>query len=408
MLFKREIINKTEERDYRLSVGCVLYYLMSVLNATVKTILPDSGIVSILSPLTGAVILLGFLQCLPAALRRNKNKLFFSYALFIGIYAVSYGLITLRGEPTDVMLSGSAFLTLAWWIPLGVFACSVYDKRVLYEVFLKASYFILLLLTLMFLYHPLSENGVAAYNMFFGFNMLLPTLFHINELFKRKKFIFFLLVFIEFMMILIYANRGCLLPIAFIVIYKLIFENRKRAETLLPLILVVVVAIALMWEQILDGLASLLEGFGLSSRTLWYIMSGELTDGSGRDEIWKHSIEMIKERPILGWGLGGEFYHLAALDGAARVDNSATPHNGVLQNLVNFGVFFGAIATIIIVRPYFRLRRIKDAYYHDLVLIFGSAFVAIFYSASGFFTNPMVALFLYLAYSYKKTSNQRT
>ena len=67
MLFKREITNKTEERDYRLSVGCVLYYLMSVLNATVKTILPDSGIVSILSLLTGAVILLGFLQCLPAA-----------------------------------------------------------------------------------------------------------------------------------------------------------------------------------------------------------------------------------------------------------------------------------------------------------------------------------------------------
>ena len=177
---------------------------------------------------------------------------------------------------------------------------------------------------------------------------------------------------------------------------------------MLPLILVVVVAIALMWEQIMGGLASFLEGFGLSSRTLWYIMSGELTEGSGRDEIWKHSIEMINERPILGWGLGGEFYHLAAFDSVTSVDNSFTPHNGVLQNLVNLGVFFGTIATIIIVRPYFRLRRIKDAYYHDLVLIFGSAIVAIFYSASGFFTNPMVALFLYLAYSYKKTSIQRT
>lgn len=407
MLFKRIITDKSGKKDIILAEGCVLYYLMSVLNATIKTVLPEFGVVSVLSLLAGSVILLGFLRCLPTVFTRNRRKLLLSYAFFISIYSISFLLITIRGESSDVMIRGSAFLTLAWWIPLGVFASSVYDKSILYEVFLKASYFILGLLAVMFIYHPISEDGVADYNMFFGFNMLLPTLFHINELFKRKKFYFFLLVFIEFMMILIYANRGCLLPIAFIVVYKLIFENSKKTTILLPIIIVMAGVIGLMWEQIIGGLASLLEGFGFSSRTLWYITFGELTDSSGRDDIWKHSIEMIKEHPILGWGLGGEFYHLAALDGTTIVDNSATPHNGVLQNLVNFGVFFGTIATIFIIRPYFKLRCIKDNYYHDLVLIFGSAIIAIFYSASGFFTNPMVALFLYLAYSYKKSGPRK-
>ena len=107
---------------------------------------------------------------------------------------------------------------------------------------------------------------------------------------------------------------------------------------------------------------------------------------------------MIFERPVLGWGLGGEFYRLADYEGAIKVDNSFTPHNGVLQNMVNFGVFIGTIVSLLIIIPYFKIKRIKNIYYHDLVLIFGSAIVAIFYSASGFFTNPMVAIFLYLSY----------
>jgi O-antigen ligase len=259
----------------------------------------------------------------------------------------------------------------------------------------------------MFFFHPLVEDGGKTYNMFFGFNILIPTLFHINEFFKSKNkhYFFLFLLIIELFMILVYANRGCLLPIAFIFFYKLLLENKKRTAVLLPFVVICCFIIYLIGNTILESIANLFEQYGISSRTLWYFLSGEISDSTGRDEIWKNSIEMIKERPILGWGLGGEFYRLAALEGVVDVDNSFTPHNGVIQNLVSFGVLFGSIATLIIIRPYLKINCIKDIFYHDMVLIFGSAIIAMFYSASGFFTNPLAAMFLYLSYSLKMSSN---
>lgn len=405
MFFRSNILDKNTYWDFRISAGCVIYFLMSVLNATIKTVLPDSGIVTILSLLTGIVIMVGFIQCLPAVFKRNQKLLLSSYFLFVFVYGISYLLISLRGENTDVMLKGSALLTFAFWIPLGVFSTSVYNKSILYNVFLKASFPILAMLTLMFLIHPHNENEVAEYNMFFGINMLIPIMFHLNELFKsralvskKKKFLYLIMFIIEFAMVFIYANRGCLIPIVFILIYKLFLESKKRASVVLPIIILIGFFVYFFGEGILSFIAALFDNYGISSRTLWYILSGEISDPSGRDEIWKNSLEMIFERPVLGWGLGGEFYRLADYEGAIKVDNSFTPHNGVLQNMVNFGVFIGTIVSLLIIIPYFKIKRIKNIYYHDLVLIFGSAIVAIFYSASGFFTNPMVAIFLYLSY----------
>ena len=402
MIFLKGISDKNLYWDYRISIGVVLYFIMSVFNATIKTVRPDSGIVSILSILSGLVIAAGFIQCLPSVLKRSRRILFSSYILFFVVYGISMALISIRGESIDLMLKGSAFLTFAWWIPLGVFVSSIYDKSVLYQVFLRASFIILTLLTLMFIYHPLPENGVAGYNMFFGFNMLIPTLFHINELYKTKKLIYLFLFLTEFLMILVYANRGCLLPIVFIFLYKSLWENKKRTKKLLPIILILLIVIYFLGNILIETIASILEGYGLSSRTLWYLLSGDISNATGRDEIWNNSIKMISERPILGWGLGGEYYQLAAYEGAIEIDNSFTPHNGVLQNWVNFGVLIGSVVSIMIIRPYLNMRHIKDKYYHDLVLIFGSAIVAMFYSASGFFTNPMAAMFLYLSYLYSK------
>lgn len=402
MSFRIKYNNSSDYWDYRISLGCVIYFLASVLNATVKNVFPGSGIVPIMSTLSGIIIFLGYIQCLPSAYRRNRRLLMKSIVCFVTLYVISFILILVRGESADIMIKGSAFLTFGWWIPVGFFASSVYNKQILYDVFLKASYVILVLLTMIFFRHPIPENGASAYNMFFGFNMLIPTLFHINEFFKRKSLFFPLLIMAEILMIFIYANRGCLLPIFFIIVYKIFFEDKKRTSKYFPLVLLLAITIFLSWNNILNAVASLFENYGISSRTLWLILEGDISDSSGRDEIWRHSIEMIRDRPIFGWGLGGEFYRLAEYDGVLEPDNSCNPHNGILQNLVNFGVLGGIVASLIIIRPYFGLRKIKDKYYHDLVLITGSGIIAIFYSSSGFFTNPLTAIFLFLFYSFDK------
>lgn len=401
MLVKENYIKKEERYDYQISLGCVLYYLMSVLNSTVKIILPDSGISSIMSPLTGGVILLGYIQCFPAVLKRNNNLLFLSYLFFITVYAFSYVIITLRGEPTDVMLKGSAFLTFAWWIPLGVFVSSVRVLNVLYKIFLKWSYALLLMLGAMFLFHPLTVYETTGYNMFFGFNMLIPTLFHLNEYVENKKIKFLVLVIIELLMILIYANRGCWLAIVFFLFYKLIILNKNKNRVIATSLVggILLLVLFTIGSPLLQSTSDKMATYGISSRTVDMLISGSfVSDATNRDIIWKDSKKMIEEHPILGWGLGGEFYRLARIEGGENVDNSYTPHNGVLQNLVNFGIVCGILATIIFVIPYFKLKHLKNKDCQNLVLIFGSSIIATFYSASGFFTNPSAAIFVYLYY----------
>ena len=49
----------------------------------------------------------------------------------------------------------------------------------------------------------------------------------------------------------------------------------------------------------------ILDTFGLESRTLIMLASGMANDTTGREDIWAMCFNMIEEKPILGWGLGG-------------------------------------------------------------------------------------------------------
>ena len=131
------------------------------------------------------------------------------------------------------------------------------------------------------------------------------------------------------------------------------------------------------------------------------IIAGSIEDSSGRDEIWKAGIKMIEKRPIFGWGLGGEYYELFKMENGLgdAANGSYTPHNGLLQNFVNFGLFGGLIANFIVSIPLFNLKKYKSVSTNALIQIFFCA-VAIpnFISASGFFIKPEVAVYLYLFY----------
>lgn len=375
---------------------------MSVINGSFKIVLPDLSFVKYLSLLSGCIILIGYASCFKEVLRRN-SKLFWNLTLlFLLIYFVSFILINARGEKYDLMLRGSAFLTFAWWIPLGVFSVSIYDKQIYYDIFLRASFIMLVPLTIIYFYHPYTKYGGFGYNMFWGYSMVLPTLFHLNEFLKYKKRLYLILVIFEFAMILTYANRGVWMPIMFFIAYRYVLApNANKTKRVLISILLITIALYIA-PAFFSAISDILDHVGISSRTLELLMSGEMVSyKSGRDEIWIVSKQMILDKPLFGWGVGGEYYHLAEFKGKIA-DSSFHPHNGILQNMVNLGIFGGALATFIFIKPYFLLSKIKDENYYDLVLIFGCSIVANFYSASGFFIIPNCAIFVCLFYNYKK------
>lgn len=395
-------------QDKLVAKGILGYYFFSILNSTFKIIYPDSIFANYLSIVCGLLILMGYLKCIKYVINRKINLLLKSYISFFLIYLLSYILILSRGENADVMIKESAFLTFAWWIPLGVFAATIKDKSILYDIFLKGSYFLLILLGAMFLFHPLTQYETTGYNMFFGFNMLIPTLFHLNEYFKRGKIVFLILVALEFLMILIYANRGCWLAILFFLFYKIVVltKNKSRLVTMSLIVGSFLLVLFTIGTPLLQSISNKLDSYGINSRTIDMLMTGSfVSDATNRDIIWEDSKKMIAERPVLGWGLGGEFYTLSKLERGESVNNSYTPHNGVLQNMVNFGVIGGFIATLLFLIPYLYIKRIKDVNTQILVLIFGASIIASFYSASGFFTNPSAAIFIYLFYTRSKNFN---
>lgn len=396
-------IDRSVYYDYKISRACAIYFIMSVFNATVKTVAPTSSIVSYMSLVSGGIIFLSYLLCICEVMRRSGRLLINSYMCFGAIYLLSLVLILCRNESCDLMISGSAFLTFCWWIPIGVFSSSIFDKRIYYEVLLKSSFILLALLAIMFFFHPLTKYDEFGYNMFFGYNMVIPTIFHLNELIKYKKKKYVFLVLAEFIMLLIYANRGAWMPIIFFIAYRYLFISYKNKSMVISLLSIGICLMVVFSTLFFSFVSVYLEdNFGISSRTLELLLSGEMQSyKSGRDEIWMISKNMIYDNPILGWGLGGEFYHLAEAEGAIP-DSTFTPHNGILQNLVNFGVIGGFIASIMFIKPYFQLSRIKDSSYFDLCLIFGSIIIANFYSASGFFIKPACAIFIYLFYNYKR------
>ena len=397
--------------DKRISFFVVFYFIASAANATMKTVLPiPESLWSVISVLWGGLIVFYLLRALKPVWKRSAKILMISYAIFGIAYFISAWKCFSRGEPFGQILRATAFLTFAWWIPVGVSVCSVKDKSVLYQMYLKASFWISAIMFINLFFHrtDVVEEGLE-YNMFFGFAMLTPTLVHLNEFYNKRKRWLLLLAIIEIIALLLYGNRSILLSVLFFVFYKSVVEN--RAKTILQPILFCIVLLFLFiyWEYLISNLILVFRSLGMQSRTLEMAINGSITDSSGRDELWAKCWNMIIEKPVFGWGLGGEFYTLANFNSTLTATHvtAASAHNGLLQLLVELGLLFGSIAIIIVVWPILGLRKVKDPFSKDLILVFFSSYgITRMVSADGFFIAPQVAVYLYLFYFYSHCKSE--
>lgn len=392
------------KKDKRISFAVAFYFIASAANATMKVTLPiPESAYRYVSMLWGVFIVFFMLRALRPVLNRSRRILLRSYVLFATLYLVSGIMWVSRGEPAMELFMRTGFLTFIWWIPIGVFACSVIDKKVLYDVLLKASYVISIILFFNLFFHTsdAAEEGVE-YDMFFGFAMIVPTLFHFNEFLSNRRFPILLLTVAEVLSLVLYANRGILLSLAFFIFFALFFTGKTK-KSIYPVVFVLLFIVLFVFrDAVVAGLANLFSLFGMESRTLNMALDNNLADSSGREDFWAICFRMISEKPILGWGLGGEFVtlgrELSLLYGGAS-SGFATAHNGVIQLWVELGVFFGTIATFIFIKPLFGTKSVTNSFSRDLIIIYFSSYgVTRLISADGFYYAPQVAMYIYLFY----------
>ena len=346
----------------------------------------------------GALIVLTMLISINEVWRRSSKILVRSLLIFLVLYIISFLLVTLRGESFNVTLRHNVLLTYAWWIPIGLYAYSVKNIEILYKTYLKGSLLISVLLFVM-LFSPSANSytGNLSYNMFFGFNLVVPCMMHLNEFLRIKKKAYIILFLIELLAIIFFGNRGALIPILFFVVYRVFYSSKRTKIKIFVICCSISIALFIIFQgKIIQGFNNILVSYGIQSRTLTMFMLGNITDDSGRSLIWEISRDMVAQKPFLGWGLGGEYSHISKALGSSIVNPAATPHNGIVQNFVNFGILGGILSSLLFIIPLFRINKIKDDYRKSLVLIFASFMIVSFVSSDGFFIKPEIALFIYL------------
>lgn len=403
---KVAIISVEDIKDERVSWFVGAYFISSTANMTMKTVLPiPESMWGMVSMLWGLFIVFFMLRGVRPVLSRSKDLIIKSLAIFLFLFLWSYIFIVLRGEPTSVLVSSIGFPTLLFWIPVGIYACSVKRMEILYHVMLKTSYIITALLVLCFLFRngtTVDGEEAKSYNMFFGYSMAFSSLFQLNEFFRAKKNKFLLLFLFQVALILIYAHRGALLSIGFFIFYKLVLDQGSIIKRVIWITLLLTAMVAMMFymEDIAGAALQFLGSLNMESRTLQKMAMAELGESDARDKLRAIAIKMIGERPILGWGIGGECYTLGMrFSPGAELSVGFSSHNGILQHMLYLGVIIGNIVNILLIAPLFKLHKIKDEYRHGLILVCGSAyFVTTLWSSCDILLKPAVAIYLYLSY----------
>ncbi len=397
------LYSKEAKADRRISRYVIYYFIASALNATIKhAFVLSGGLYRATSVLIGLSIVFFMVVPIRDVWQRSGKLLLEIISLFVVVYLVSVCMTIIRGDSLSILLRDSAFLTFAWWIPVGVYACSVKDKQVLYETGLRGSFVISVLMVILW-FSGNHDTGNPEYDMFMGFALILPLLFHINEFFESRRVLYLLISIFEFFMIVAFANRGVLLSVFAFVLFKVVIETSSTAKRIVMVILVSLMGafMFLFFEQIVFSLVSIMSSIGVVSRTLNMALADNIADGSGREGIWRICIDMIYEKPFFGWGLGGEFIEIAHRMGAAPEDVGAgfSPHNGIIQNFVNFGFIGGLVTSVIVIIPLLSIRRVKNIFTNHLIAIyFCASVVPCLVSADGLFTKPAVAVALLLYY----------
>ena len=392
---------QSEKKDLFLSRIVSLYFVLIVANYSLKTFFrTQPGIVSLINTMIMSILVFMMLMALIKARKYVGKIMISSYCVFGILLLIGCLINSSNGFPNDLIIKENAVWNLGLWIPLGCAVCAINNKELLYKHLVYGSYIIDFFLALSFFTREVyTEYGQISYNMSYGTYCVLPVLLHINEFLKSKKKWVLLVLLFELYTLLLYGNRGVWLSIAFFFFSYYLLANRSlKKNTLFIVIGSIFFAIIFVFGDIL---LKYLMASGIESRTLYMFTSGELSVSTERDELRMITFDLIGESPLVGWGFGGEYYEIAKRYGGMLYGVTAyfNPHNGVLQNLVEFGVFLGSFATLLIILPLFKTRNVINGAHKDLLIIFGScAVITKLVSSAGFFIHPEVAVFLYLYY----------
>lgn len=393
-----------ERQDQKISVYIASYFLVLAINASIKGVLRSAlstSLWSLLSNFFGVCLMLIMLWSLKIVFDRSSRLLFGTVFLFLILYVIGFFMAQSRGEDTSVILSIAAKDSFLFWIPVGVYAYSVRDLKQLYLILLKFSYPISIC-WIIYTFFNTNSDVHETYNMLFGYSLALPCMLHYVDYTQNKRIITLIFGVIEFLLIVFMGSRGPLVGlVVFILLYGFIIKGIKGTNLLFILI------IGFLLLLYIDRISLFLNNFfvsqlGMSSRTLDMYLDGYIGNDSGRNHFFQAGWNQVMQKPIFGWGIGGDYNYMAyALGGNAQtVSTGVTCHNGMVQLMTYFGVIIGGVLSLMFAFLVFRAIKVYDFYSKVLICIFYSSTVfPSLWFGDGLLFKPASAVYLFLCLS---------
>lgn len=258
--------------------------------------------------------------------------------IVLAVFAISY---YMHPENREYFNERNMSLLFYNAIPFFILGICVDFRKNLVQTLIKISY-ITIMANLLYLPYYMSTRQLSDDSMWMAYLIMLPTLMAIYGVFsydtntgKRLWPILFSVIGIVY--ILSMGTRG---PAVIVAAYFCImfYRNSKRNIWLkllliLAVIIVTLVIISNQYIGILYSLRSFLLSRGLSTRSIDLLIQGEfISHTSNRDVIYELLFSKLKERPLTGYGVFGEWRF---------VNYSA--HNIFLELCMNFGYPIGIL-----------------------------------------------------------------
>lgn len=186
--------------------------------------------------------------------------------------------------------------------------CSIEYDEDMFETISKVSCIAIVASYFLLLYY--GSLGMVMFDELGQSYAVLPnTLFVLAYFFysKKKFYLWFSILGVGYALVL--GSRGPLILILVFITLCTIYQNRKKFPVILLIALGVYLFITLgLYKILLLEINSLLRQYGFSTRIIDLALSGEvISHTSGRSDIYIRLLDLLKNRPFLGYGLFGEW-----------------------------------------------------------------------------------------------------
>ena len=327
--------------ENRRTILIVLALFYSTIFYYIEYILSKNYVLSLLIPvLIGLVIVFCAVYCLNSGYLRlfRLGDATFLFVVFLAILLS----ILLNIQNIDIISERYLKVFFVESIPyflLGfIFVSGDKHKKTL-KYFTIFSIF----LGVVYVFYMKSFGNAAALsedNMGLSYNYLpIVMMSFVFLLTSYKKTLSLLSFFVGLILLVSLGTRGpivILLTFCIVCLIHFLIKTKIRGKVIwVGLIILIAFLIFFGFQGIISTLSGFMSRIGMSTRVLDKISQSSVFIDSDRSYITKNVLDLIKDRPITGYGVGGEWEYL-----------NWNAHNMYLSILQNFGIIVGSIIIV--------------------------------------------------------------